>query len=397
MDSSRIKNFQNSKNSVTILAISPEHIGMTATLSLSIIVPAYNVENYINATVASIAGQMQQSHELIIVDDGSSDATLDHLRALSRQYSHLSITLFEQANQGVASARNQGLALARGEYILFVDSDDILLPGSLEALDKVIRDARPDVIACDLQFWYPQRESKNKRIGSGFAPDVLTTDKGEILNTYFNECHMFVWSKIFRREIYLRQTAPVFPPGRVYEDVTAVPQLLDACANLYYLPHCLINYRQREGSISKTGDIKTFRELSTALLPARRHFAATGLNDSSKLYFDIALCHIYIGIIKDTYQLPFAEGRRFRKEIQRTLLDALFHPLRTVLDEMPQAGKRLSQRDGAAAEERTNFRKKQARQLGLALNGSIAFEVKQSISHRFRAWRTRLRARSNGA
>ena len=364
---------------------------MTDTISLSLLVPAYNVQDYIRASIVAIATQMRASHELIIIDDGSSDGTLAELRRLQQEYAHLRITVFEQTNQGVAAARNQGLALAHGDYIAFVDSDDILMPGSLDALGDVIRQSCPDVIACDLQYWYPQRESKNKRITTAFAPHVLTTNKEEILNTYFDECHMFVWSKVFRREIYLRQAAPVFPQGRVYEDVTALPQLLDSCENLYYLPHCIINYRQRDGSISKTGSIKSFRELSTALLPARRHFADSDLNARGKLYFDVALCHIYIGIAKDTYSLPFLQGHRLRREIQTTFIEALFHPWREVLDAMPLARDYQAGRDGSAGQERHEFRKKQARQLRQVLEGSISFAVKQTISHTIRAWRNWLR------
>ncbi|KAB8044432.1 glycosyltransferase family 2 protein [Janthinobacterium aquaticum] len=369
---------------------------MTENVSLSIIVPAYNVQDYIGATFASITEQMRATHELIFVDDGSTDGTLAALQTLKQNRSDLNITLFEQRNQGVAAARNQGLALARGEYIVFVDSDDLLLPGSLDALDRVIVEAHPDVIACDLQFWHPQRESKNKRITSGFMPDVLTTSKDEIRNRYFDECHMFVWSKIFRRDIYLQHTMPVFPPGRVYEDVTAMPQLLDSCNNLYYLPHCLINYRQRDGSISKTGNLRTFLELSTALLPARRYFSEQGLNDTGKMHFDIAMCHIYIGIVKDTYQLPLRQGYRFRKEIQTTLLNALFHPWQEVVAVMARAGMPAPIRDIMAAQERAAFRRKQARQLTQVLGGSISFGIRQTISRTVRTWRTRLR-RGSGA
>lgn len=364
---------------------------MTDSFSLSIIIPAYNVQDYIVATVTSITTQMRSTHELIVVDDGSSDTTLAHLHRLQQEYANLHITVFEQSNQGVAAARNQGLALARGEYIVFVDSDDLLFPDSLKALDQVILQSHPDVIACDLQFWYPKRASKNKRITSGFAPDLLTSDKEEILNTYFNECHMFVWSKVFRRDIYLRQADPVFPVGRVYEDVTALPQLLDSCENLYYLPHCLINYRQREGSISKTGSVRSFRELSTALLPARQHFVTSGLSDSGKLFFDIALCHVHIGIVKDTYQLPLLQGWRLRKEIQATLLGALFHPWPHVLAVMSDPNARLGTRDVAAAQERAEFRRKQARQLKQALSGSVSFDIRQTISRTLRSWRNKLR------
>src|SRR5471030_1993879 len=122
---------------------------MIDTISISIIVPAYNVQRYIEECVVSICGQMHCHHELIVVNDGSSDATPALLRQLQRRFHSINFTVYDQPNLGVAHARNQGVALARGDYIAFVDSDDVLRPGSLIAVDRDQRAGPQHVVAVD--------------------------------------------------------------------------------------------------------------------------------------------------------------------------------------------------------------------------------------------------------
>jgi glycosyltransferase involved in cell wall biosynthesis len=96
--------------------------------TLSVVIPCYNAERYIAATIESVLAQGHASLEIIVVDDGSADGSVALVRAAFPQ-----VRLEQQANAGVAAARNRGIALARGEWIAFVDADDIWLPGKLEA------------------------------------------------------------------------------------------------------------------------------------------------------------------------------------------------------------------------------------------------------------------------
>jgi glycosyltransferase involved in cell wall biosynthesis len=106
---------------------------MDRTPHISVVIPSYNAERYIGATIASVLAQ-PQALEIIVVDDGSRDQSVALLRDHYPQ-----VRLASQANQGVAAARNNGVALARGEWIAFVDADDIWLPGKLEAQLQAMR------------------------------------------------------------------------------------------------------------------------------------------------------------------------------------------------------------------------------------------------------------------
>lgn len=99
-----------------------------STLRVSVVIPCYNAERYIGATIDSVLAQDQAGMEIIVVDDGSSDGSVELVRS-----KYPSVRLERQANAGVAAARNRGLALARGEWVAFVDADDIWLPGKLAA------------------------------------------------------------------------------------------------------------------------------------------------------------------------------------------------------------------------------------------------------------------------
>lgn len=110
----------------------------------SVVVPAYNVERYVDECLASISAQGRDDVEVVVVDDGSTDSTPAILEGLVRE--HAFIRLIRQGNKGQIAARRAGIAATRGDYVLCVDGDDGLLPGALDVLDSVIGEYAPDCI-----------------------------------------------------------------------------------------------------------------------------------------------------------------------------------------------------------------------------------------------------------
>lgn len=122
--------------------VTSERTGEPGTASaplVSVIMPAYNAARYIEESIDSVLGQDYPNKELIIIDDGSTDATVDLIRAYGDR-----VTLITQQNQGAAVARNAGLNAARGDYIAFIDSDDVWLPGKLRTQVRYLEN-HPDV------------------------------------------------------------------------------------------------------------------------------------------------------------------------------------------------------------------------------------------------------------
>ncbi|MDQ1817528.1 glycosyltransferase [Massilia sp. CCM 9210] len=353
---------------------------------LSIIVPAYNVQHYIGPCLDSVLDQMGSAHELIVIDDGSSDATLARIRALLATRPAIAAQVLAQDNQGIAVARNNGLAAARGEYIVFVDSDDRLLAGSLAALEQAIAEHHPDVIACDFRVWYPDQEAKSHRVGMRYPPGLLR-DQATILNTFFADRQMYVWANIFRRAIYQQLDAPVFPPGRVFEDMSTLPRLLSQCASMVYVPHAIIDYRQHAASITKLISEKWCMDLAAALSVARKHLDLRGVDASVKTHFDIAAAYFYIGVVKDSYELPRADGRRVRARIKPIFVESLYGDCASML-EAARGAETVSYNRGHDA--------RTIRQVERALAGSFVFRFRQTASRKIKVWK-RLRKNRKAA
>lgn len=138
------------------------------TIFFSIIIPTYNRWNYLQHTIESVIQQKFRDFEIIVIDDGSTDDTLQNLR--NTFGAHPKISIVTQPNRERGAARNHGLRLAKGEYALFLDSDDYLLPDHLEVLyDKIKELGVPDFIATKFQFI---RENKIS------FPDVCRLNEG---------------------------------------------------------------------------------------------------------------------------------------------------------------------------------------------------------------------------
>ncbi|TFW28762.1 glycosyltransferase family 2 protein [Duganella callida] len=349
-----------------------------ATPLLSILVPGYNVERFITDCLEHIAVQMRGHHELIVVDDGSTDQTVARVRAVQAAWPRLAIRLIEQPNQGISDARNRALQEARGAYIVFVDSDDRLLPRSLEALERVIADKQPDVIATALRFWHPDAPDKDRDVYMSYQPEQTITCQDTILSAFFADRHMYVWCKVFRREIYAQLAMPLFPSRRLFEDVAVVPRLLQRCRSLVYLPHVLLAYRQHPVSITRVISEQWCVDFVSALAAVKPAFEQAGVSAAVRAQFDRAVCHFYIGMVKNSYQLPAATGDAVRGKVRRIFLDSLFAPPQQVLAAM------RGNRDDAHT----------ARQVQRALNDNRWFHLQQTAVRKLKLWQRLERTRA---
>lgn len=351
---------------------------MSPSITISVLMPAYNVAAFVDDSLAAILAQLGERHELIVVDDGSSDATAARVEARQLAHAGAQVRLVRQDNQGISAARNTALRHARGDYIVFVDSDDRLRPGALAALDAVIAECAPDVIACAFRMWYPANGAKDHDVALSYAPARLIDSRNTILGTYFMDRQMYVWSKVFKRTIYAALPAPVFPPQRLFEDVATVPRLLDQCRSLYYLPQAILDYRQHAVSITQAVSERWCEDFAAALLQVSAHFDTHPLPEASRWQFDALACHIYIGIVKSSCQLPAAAGARVRAAVATILTEALGQNYRDVLHAIES---------GAIVSNRPAQDRSMVRQVRRALAGSWTFLFSQTVSRKLKRWR----------
>lgn len=345
--------------------------------TISIVIPAYNVQFYIEQCVHSVLAQLREDHELVVVDDGSTDGTRAVLTSLQESWPHANFHVHTQANQGIASTRNACIAAARGDYIAFLDSDDVLRAGSLQALDDAIGAHQPDVIAFDFSMWHPNDPAKTHEIALHYPAEVLH-DPQALLTAFLANRHMYVWAHVIRRDIYAQLPMPIFPPGRVFEDVATLPRLVSQCASLLHVPHLIIDYRQHPTSITQTISEKWCMDFVAALPVARNYLQQRAAGAPVQRQFDMMIAHFYMSLVKSSYQLPHAIGQRTRACIKAAFLENLI------------GGYPALVAAGAADQLQTKDRAQDQRmltELKKVLSGDLLFHVKQAASRKYKMWR----------
>ena len=164
---------------------------------ISIIMPVYNDEEYLKEAIRSIQDQTMSDIELICVDDGSTDSSLDILNELSSKYDFIQV--FSQENQGSGSARNKGLDVAEGEFIAFLDSDDIYIDNNaLKVMYDTAKLHDADIVSANLSSFNPKRNLLNER--HNCQKNICFDDYCEISPKDYGIPWSF-YKNIFKREI----------------------------------------------------------------------------------------------------------------------------------------------------------------------------------------------------
>lgn len=215
-------------------------------MKVSVIVPVYNVEKYLDRCLKSLVNQTLKDIEIIVVNDGSPDNSQKIIDEYSKKYKNVKSYIKE--NGGVADARNYGIKKSSGEYIAFVDGDDFVLDNMYESMYNKAKSKDFDVVVCDLNYIY-EDTNKEMRVSSGLDED--TTDiKKVIINNY-----PVVWNKIIKREIFNNLE---FKKGVWFEDVEFIYKMLPYVKNIGVVKEPFNQYIQREGSITKSVDKRIY-------------------------------------------------------------------------------------------------------------------------------------------
>ena len=215
-------------------------------MSLSIVIPIYNVANYLEQCLDSVVEENHFEGEVVCVNDGSTDASPDILERYAAKYNNIKVV--NQKNQGLSSARNTGIEHATGDYILFLDSDDYLLPEAIKHVQKAI-DAHPkvDVVCCNvlsdgIDLHFP----KYMQFADGTGVEFCDYFYSKRHFAYLSEA----WHYVCRRE-FLQQNDIQFKYGYLHEDEDFSPRILLKAQNVALMPEPIIFYRvKREGAIS---------------------------------------------------------------------------------------------------------------------------------------------------
>ncbi len=253
---------------------------------VSVIIPVYKVEEHLSRCVESVRSQTLKEIEIILVDDGSPDRCPQMCEELAKEDER--IRVIHQENQGLSAARNTGIRAARGEWIMFVDSDDAVLPGFCEKPWKAAVESGADIVAFDYRRY--ELDGTVRDLYTPYYTQGLYSRK-DIMNALASECVKdYAWNKIYRKELF---AAIRYPAGEYWEDMATAYLLIDSAGSVYILREILYEYYIRKNSISLerlfrtvTGEILAQREKEYAFFEERYPQAA------EKMEWAITCCEL---------------------------------------------------------------------------------------------------------
>ena len=243
---------------------------------ISIIVPVYNVEQYLVQCLDSILAQTYKKLEILLVDDGSTDGSGKICDVYAARDSR--ITVFHTENHGLSAARNYAIDRAHGEYFAFIDSDDWFEENAIQRVIDAAGASDADIVA--FRFFH---EYVNETFESDGYDKEFTVENTEILKTVTLDKKISedVWNKFYRAELFNNIR---YPEGRIFEDYATTYKLLQKARRLIYIPDCLIHYRNRKNSLS---NIHTMKSLVDYWIVYRERFESmASLSDE---YYKVTL------------------------------------------------------------------------------------------------------------
>lgn len=216
---------------------------------ISVIVPIYNMERYLNRCIESIVMQTYKELDIILIDDGSTDKSgmiCDQWKDRDDR-----IKVFHKQNGGLSDARNTGIKYAEGDYLYFVDSDDYLESNMLENLIDALIQNNAEIAVCNFVYEY-ENADKCTLCDYQINDNMLMTGREFMLYSYGAKCTfgVVVWNKLFQKSLFQNIS---FPKGKVHEDEFVFHKLMYARKRICCIPFIGYHYLQRNGSITYLG------------------------------------------------------------------------------------------------------------------------------------------------
>lgn len=250
---------------------------------VSVIIPVYNTEQYLEDCLDSVFGQTLKELEVILVNDGSTDSSLKIMEKYQAQYPDR-VKLLSKENGGQATARNMAIPLCTGEYIGFVDSDDYIEPEMYEQMYRKAKEADADYVECDY---------KNVKVNDSGEQEQIA-DYGSRVREYTCKEDMFIdpmlapWNKIYRRSL-LQESEVRFPEGYIYEDTAFCLKAISLVQRFAFVPEKYVVHYFRGGSTMNVNKSKRVSNIFPVLKDVIDFYRKHDLFDmySSELEYEI--------------------------------------------------------------------------------------------------------------
>ncbi len=307
---------------------------------VSIIVPAYNAEKYIEKCLESILEQTYGNTEIIVVDDGSIDGTFDIINSFSKRYSRIQV--IKKENGGVSSARNIGLQKASGNYISFLDADDIMEKTAISTLVDSMESSGADWASCQYSRW--GKDDKRLEDYDFISGERLFASDDDrisfLLNEYFDyKVGYEVWGKLFKADIIKKYNLFFSEKCRIGEDLAFNIKYLMHSDRLRCIPDRCIRYKIHDDS-AMSGHKALSDKISEDILlleDVYEHISSTdnsSFGDALSVLFAKFMEHSYIGnspeevvdSYRNTSDIAFAKKAYSELPGHRKELMAIYNP-----------------------------------------------------------------------
>lgn len=211
---------------------------------VSVIVPVYNSEIYLDRCISSIVNQTFNNIEIILVDDGSTDKSLDICKNWAVKDQRIKV--IHQQNSGVSISRNTGIMASHGEYIIQLDSDDYLSKYMIEHMYEAIKKNNTDMVICDFEKGTEEFYDFECVIGENENIDSHEALTRMYVNDWNKLRYVVPWAKLYKKELF---EGIQYPAGKIFEDIYITHQLIAKCKSISVLNEKLVYYYQRTTSI----------------------------------------------------------------------------------------------------------------------------------------------------
>lgn len=225
---------------------------------VSVIIPVYNTQEYISECLKSVIRQSYTNLEIIIVNDGATDGSMEIVRNHAKKDSRIKI--INQSNKGLAAARNSGIRHASGDWLFFLDSDDYIADDAIETLLSNALSSHSDMV---LSGYLRFTDDGNKQKIP--VPEITITGSKKINEFFINgkNKYNYVWSKLYSKNVFSRIQ---FPVDKNYEDDYTIDRISNSVTRFTTVNRPLYYYRQRKTSITHTPNAKNITDKMNANL-----------------------------------------------------------------------------------------------------------------------------------
>lgn len=295
-------------------------------IKISIIVPVYNVEEYLETCLDSLVNQTMKEIEIIVVNDASPDGSKDIMERYAKEYPELVRCVYHEVNLGLGGARNTGVKHARAEYVLFVDSDDYIDVTTCEKLYRVALEHDSDIVSCEILEGLEGDFKEIDPYSTQVIGDLDYEKRRLLMSVHF----VGACAKLVRRNMLIENEL-LFPEKMKYEDTATVPLWWVYAKRFHRVREGLYYYVRRDGSITKTKNSDGYYDMFKAAKYVCQRFADQGLSEEYRECIDNLLLRGFIEeiklLIKNVDAPNVKELQELKKNIQLLIPNYEMNPL----------------------------------------------------------------------